>query len=61
MLIVALMIVFTTLKEVIVGLLVEDGEVDLKRSVTINFTIMEKVLMVMREVDIGLRTALYLP
>ena len=61
MFIIALMIVFTTLKEVIVGLLVEDGEVDLKRSVTINFTIMEKVLMVMREVDIGLRTALYLP
>ena len=40
-----------------VGFTMEDMEVDINKSATINFATTEKVLMVMGEVDIGLRPA----
>ena len=46
--------VFMNMKYVIVVVMKEDVDVCLKRPVTLNFTITDKVLMVMREVDIGL-------
>ena len=49
------MIVSMKIKEVIVGLMVQDLELGFKISDTLPFTIMEKVLMVMGEVDLGIR------
>ena len=49
------------MKEVMVGFTMEDMEVDINKSATINFTTTEKVLMVMGEVDIGLRPAPFPP
>ena len=45
-------------KEEIVGVMVQAVEVGLKRCTTITCSIMEKVLMVMGEVDLGIRPAL---
>ena len=47
--------VFMTMKDVIPGLMMEDVALFHKRPVTLTFTITEKVLTVMGEVDIGLR------
>ena len=49
------MIVFMKVKEVILGLMVQNLGVGIKISVTFSFTMMEKVLMLMGEVDLGLR------
>ena len=43
------------MKDVIVGVMVKDVEVSLKRSATVPFTMMDKVLMMMGEVDLCLR------
>ena len=56
-----LMILFTKIKEVIVGLMVKDVKVGIKRSATIPLTMMDKVLLVMGEVNIGIRQALLSP
>ena len=52
-----LTILFMKIKEVVVGVTVQEAEVGLKISDNIPFTMMDKVLMVMVEVDIGLRPA----
>ena len=54
-LLVMLMILFMKKKEVIVGVMVQDLEVGLKRSATLTFKIMDKVLIVVGELDIGIR------
>ena len=43
------------MKQVILGLMTEDVELGHKRPATITFTMVEKVLMVVGELDIGLR------
>ena len=48
------MVAFMKMKEVIVGMMVQDLEVCLNISVTLPFAIMYKVLMVMGEADLGL-------
>ena len=48
-------LVFMETKEVTVGMTMEDVEVGLKISATLPFTMMEKALMVIGEVYIGLR------
>ena len=48
-----LIIVFMKTKEKIVGVMVQDVEVGTNRSATLIFTIMEKMLMVMEEVDLS--------
>ena len=48
-------ILFTKIKEVIVGVIVKYMEVGLKRSADTPFTMMDKLLMVMGEMDLGLR------
>ena len=59
LLIIALMITYPTkIKEVIVGVMVQDVEVCLNRSATISFTMMEKALIVMVKVYKGIRPAL---
>ena len=55
--IVILMIVIMKMKELILGVMVQDVEFGLNRSATLPFTTMEKLLMVMVEVDIGLRSS----
>ena len=50
-----------TPKDRLVGLMVQDVEVGMKRSVTLICSMLEKVLIVMLEVDIGLRPALLPP
>ena len=54
-----LLVVFTkvimSMKEVIVAVTVKDVDSGLKRPATLHFTLVEKLLMVMVEVDIGLR------
>ena len=52
-----LMIVFLKMKEFIVGVMVQDLEVCLKRSANINFTTPKEVLMIIVEVDTVLRTS----
>ena len=54
-LLVMLMIVFMKNKEVIVGVMVQDLEVGLKKSSTLNFTMTEKLFLFMEEVGIGIR------
>ena len=54
-LIAMMMILLVKMKEVIVGVVVQDVEVGLKISSTITFSIVYKVLIVMVEVDICLR------
>ena len=49
--------VFTEMKEVIVVVMTEDVDLGLKKPDTIPFKIVQLVLMVMGEVDIGLRPA----
>ena len=56
-LLVMLMIVFMKMTEVIVGVMVQDLEVCLKRSANINFTMPKEVLMIIVEVDTVLRTS----
>ena len=51
------MIVKMKTKEVIVGVMAQDIKLGIKISTTITFTTMEKVLMVMEEVNIGIRPA----
>ena len=46
--------VFMSMKEVVVVVMMEDVYLGLKRSATIPFTIVDKLLMVMGEVDIGI-------
>ena len=53
-LLVILMIVFMNMKDVIVGVTVQDVESGLNISATIHFTIVDKVLTVIGGVDIGL-------
>ena len=48
-------LVYLNLKDDILGVMVQDVEVGLKISATLTFTMTEKVFMVVREVDIGLR------
>ena len=55
LLLVMFMKVFMTMKEMIVGVAMKDGKLVLKIPDTLLFKITEKVLMVMVEVDIGLR------
>ena len=55
LLIVALTKLFTTMKEVILRIIMEDMELYHKRTATITFTMVDKVLMIMGEVDISLR------
>ena len=57
LLIVMLIILFMKMKEIIVDVMVKDVGLGIKISATIHFIIMEKLLMVMREVYIGLRIA----
>ena len=57
LLLVVSMIVFMEMKEVILGLVMEDVEVGPKRSANFPFKSTEKVLMVNREVDISVRAA----
>ena len=45
---------FMVIKVVIVVVMIEDAYLGLKRPATLTFTIVEKVLMVMGEVDIGI-------
>ena len=52
-----LMIVLTKMKDVTVGVLVQDLEVGLKISTFLYFKITEKVLIVIGGVDIGLKPA----
>ena len=47
--------VFTVTKYVIVAVMTEEMDLGLKRPATITFTIMEKVLMVIGDMDIGIR------
>ena len=54
-------ILFMENKEVILGVVVQDGEVGLKILSNIPFTIMYKLLMVIWEVDIGLGPVLLPP
>ena len=56
-----LTILFTKIKEVIVGGMMQDVKVGIKRSSTIPLTIMDKVLLVMVEVELGSRQALLPP
>ena len=53
-LLVMLMIVFMKIKEVIVGVMVQDVEVGIRILANIPFTMMDKVFMVMVEVGIGI-------
>ena len=46
--------VFMSMKEVVVVVMMEDVYLGLKISATIPFTIVDKLLMVMGEVDIGI-------
>ena len=48
-------ILFTNMKNVILGVMVQDVEVGHNRSATIHFTMMEKLFFVMGEVDLGMR------
>ena len=48
------MVALMKMKELIVGVMVQDVEVCLNISVTLPFAIMYKVLMVMGEADLGL-------
>ena len=48
------MIVFIPMQEVILGVMTEDVEVVLNKSSTLTYKMMDKVLVVMGEVDIGL-------
>ena len=56
-LLVMLMIVFTKIKDVIVGVMVQYVEVGLKISATIPLTNIDKVFMVMGEAYIGIKIA----
>ena len=49
------MIVFMRTQEVIFGVITEDVEVGLKRSCTITLKVTQKLLIAMKEVDIGFR------
>ena len=48
---------FIVIKDVIVVVTIEDVDLGLKRPATFTFTIVEKVLMMMGEVDVGLSTS----
>ena len=54
-------LVYMNLKENMVGEMVQAVEAGLKRSSTLPFTVLDKVLMVMGDVDIGLIPALIPP
>ena len=56
-----LMMVFKKMKEVIVRAIKKDVEVDLKRSDTLPITMMDKVLMVIGEVYVGIKPPPLLP
>ena len=49
------------MKEVIILVMIQEVDLDLKRPATLPFTIVQKVLMVMVEVDIGLKPSTLSP
>ena len=59
-LITMLMVVFMKMKEVIVGVIVQDVKVGLNISATLPFKMLDKCFILMEEVDLGIRTA-FLP